>query len=153
MREEIGWLYSLFLKESVTNTLANEGILRAVAHRDYIPAEAIAIALHLTDRRRLTAIHSLLPIVLDLRRWTVFILLIIRPGLMPLSHLPLGDLRDGDRRRRRTRNRDRLPLNWPLLLLLLLLVTYLLLLSLLLLLVLQSLEFRGSTTATIRFWE
>lgn len=109
-----------YFVKSVANTLANEWMLYAEAHRDYIPAKTITVALHLTDCRWLSSVHSLLPIVFDLRRGTVFVLVIIRPGMLPLSQLPLGDLRN---RRRRTRNRDRLPLDRPLLLLSLLLVS------------------------------
>lgn len=91
-------------------------------HRYYVPPQTVAIALHLTDRRRLSAVHPLLPIVLDLRGRPVLVVVVvvIRSRVLSLSQLPLGDLRD---RRRRARNRDRLPLDRPLLLLLLLLVT------------------------------
>lgn len=64
------------------------------AHRDYIPAQTIAVALHLTDCGRLSPVHSLLPIVFDLGRGAVLVFMIICPGMLPLSQLPLGDLRD-----------------------------------------------------------
>jgi len=121
-------------------------------YRYYVPSQSVAVALHLTDRRRLSSVHSLLPIIFDLRSGTVLVLVIIGSRvLLPLSQLSLGDLRH---RRGCARDRDRLFLNRSLLLLLLLLIPQLLSLLLLLLLrFLQCPEFPGSTIATNRFWE
>lgn len=119
------------------------------AHRNHVPSETIPVSLNLADRRRLSSVDTLLPIALHFRRWLVLVLVIV-PGLLPLTNLLLGDLRC---RRRRGRDRDRLSLNGTLLRLqllllftpvLLLLFPDLLLRSLLLLLLLKGLDFRRS---------
>ena len=81
------------------------------AYRNHVPSEAIPVSLYLADRRRLSPVDTLLPIALHFRRWLVLVLVVV-PGLLPLTNLLLGDLRY---RRRRGRDRDRLSLNGTLL--------------------------------------
>ena len=83
----------------------------ARAYRNHVPPETIPVSLNLADRRRLSSVDTLLPVALHFRRWLVLVLVIV-PGLLPLTNLLLSDL---GHRGRRGRDGDRLSLNGTLL--------------------------------------